>query len=120
MKSTLNVFTKEFKVSEFLSRRLENLETVIYVAGSRFNQCKALLFTIPLKDKDKLATINSIDDFSEILNLDPQNGQQGIYYDISPEEEFMGHCSNIQVWWEYAYDSRLLHSNLSFPLLKDL
>ncbi|KKK92445.1 hypothetical protein LCGC14_2702850, partial [marine sediment metagenome] len=34
--------------------------------------------------------------------------------------EFIGHCSNLQVWYEHDYDSRLLHRNLAFPLLKQL
>ena len=39
---------------------------------------------------------------------------------ITPKQEFWGHCSNIQAWVECEYDTRLLHSNLSFPLLKAL
>ncbi|MFX1257954.1 MAG: leucine-rich repeat domain-containing protein, partial [Promethearchaeota archaeon] len=39
---------------------------------------------------------------------------------ISPETEFWGHCSNLQAWTENEYDTRLLHSNLAFPLLKKL
>jgi hypothetical protein len=39
---------------------------------------------------------------------------------ISPETEFWGHCSNMQVWFENNYDTRLLHRNLAFPLLKKL
>ena len=39
---------------------------------------------------------------------------------ITPEQEFWGHRSNIQAWVECEYDTRLLHSNLSFPLLKAL
>ncbi|MHA1252089.1 MAG: leucine-rich repeat domain-containing protein [Candidatus Helarchaeota archaeon] len=39
---------------------------------------------------------------------------------ITPEVEFWAHCSNLQVWYEHNYDTRLLHSNLSFPLLKAL
>jgi len=35
-------------------------------------------------------------------------------------EEFKGHCSNLQAWVEYDYDTRLLHRNLAFPLLKRL
>jgi len=34
--------------------------------------------------------------------------------------EFWGHCSNLQVWDEHDYNTRLLHSNLAFPLLKKL
>ena len=40
--------------------------------------------------------------------------------DISPEAEFWGHCSNLQAWYENDYDTRLLHRNLAFPLLKAL
>jgi len=39
---------------------------------------------------------------------------------ITPEQEFWGHCSNLQAWYEHDYDTRLLHSNLAFPLLKAL
>jgi len=39
---------------------------------------------------------------------------------IPPETLFWAHCSNLQAWCEFNYDSRLLHSNLSFPLLKRL
>jgi len=41
-------------------------------------------------------------------------------FGITPEQEFWGHCSNLQAWYEHGYDTRLLHSNLSFPLLKAL
>ena len=36
---------------------------------------------------------------------------------IAPEEEFWGYCSNLQTWVEHDYDTRLLHSNIAFPLL---
>ena len=39
---------------------------------------------------------------------------------LTPEVEFWGHCSNLQAWVEHDYDTRLLHRNLSFPLLKKL
>ncbi len=39
---------------------------------------------------------------------------------IDPETEFWAHCSNLQAWHENEYDTRLLHSNLAFPLLKKL
>jgi len=40
--------------------------------------------------------------------------------EIPPEVEFWGHCSNLQVWAENDYDTRLIHSNLAFPLLLKL
>ena len=39
---------------------------------------------------------------------------------ISPETEFFGHCSNLQVWAENNYNTQLLHSNIAFNLLKKL
>ena len=39
---------------------------------------------------------------------------------ITPLEEFWGHCSNLQVWVENEYNTRLLHSNIAFSLLKRL
>ena len=39
---------------------------------------------------------------------------------LSPETRFWGHCSNLQAWSENNYDTRILHSNLAFPLLKKL
>ncbi len=38
----------------------------------------------------------------------------------SPESLFWAHCSNLQTWYEFGYDTRILHSNLSFPLLGKL
>ena len=39
---------------------------------------------------------------------------------IDPISEFVGHCSNLQAWYEFNYDLRILHSSLSIPLLKKL
>ncbi len=64
--------------------------------------------------------IESIDDVADRLNWDIDDGQEGIEYDIPPETEFFGHCSNLQAWYEHQYDTNLLHSSLSFPLLRKL
>lgn len=39
---------------------------------------------------------------------------------IDPKTEFIGHCSNLQVWVENGYNTQLLHRSLSFPVLKEL
>lgn len=116
---------KIFKVSEFISLRLERGTTNIYVKGELFRQCKFLLLTIPTNDD--LDDINSIDEASDYLDysLDPDTEyvepeKQEIIDGISPETEFWAHCSNLQTWAEYNYDTRLLHRNLAFPLLKKL
>lgn len=40
--------------------------------------------------------------------------------EIPPEQEICGHFSNLQAWIENDYDTRLLSSNLAFPLLQKL
>ena len=114
---------KEFIINKFLSLKLEKGKTVIYIAGERFYHCKFLLIEIPKKEmrSNSLRYLNSIDEASEKLDtsLEPIKGRV-FAYNIPPETEFWGHCSNIQAWYENGYDTRLLHSNLSFPLLEEL
>ena len=118
---------KEFKINEYISIKLEYGKTNIYIKGELFRQCKFLLLFIPTNDKSLLDDINSIDEASKKLNfsLDPdvkyiEPELREIINDIDAETEFWAHCSNLQVWAESNYDTRLLHSNLSFPLLKKL
>ena len=122
---------KEFKINDFLTLKLEENTTNIYVNGELFMMCKYLMLNIPIKDNTKFDEIESLDEAADILgwSVDGQEGiyydfdfekHEGVEYDIDPETEFWGHCSNLQVWYENDYDTRLLHSNLSFPLLKVL
>ncbi len=120
----------EFKANEFLTLRLVNNKTFIYVKGWVFLQCKRLFLQIPPQNINVYDRIDSIDEATEIYEkflLDNKivQGEQATpltehSYNISPEQEFWGHCSNIQVWVEQNYDTRILHSNLAFPLLKTL
>lgn len=104
---------KIFKINDFITLKLEKKRTNIYVKGLLFHQCMHLFLQF---DKNKVLSKDSIDELSDQL-------YSSEYLDsiqISPEEEFMGHCSNLQAWFENDYDTRLLHSNISFPLLKIL
>jgi len=107
-------FENEFVVNKFITLKLEEGKTHIYVNGNYFNQCKILLLNIPVNKISSLDEIESIDDAIE--KIDQLNEELIIH----PEFIFWGHCSNLQVWAEYNYDSRLLHRNLAFPLLKEL
>ncbi len=107
---------EEFRINKFLSLRLEGGETIIYVSHSRFLQCAFLLLNINVDEMTSLDEIESIDDAAERLD----KSLEGYNYKIPPEVEFWGHCSNLQVWYEHDYDTRLIHSNLAFPLLKKL
>lgn len=116
---------EEFKVNEYISLRLKGKETFIYIQGEKFIQCKYLLLNIPVEEVSSFDEIRSIDEAAEILDnsLEPVlNPRQGLWRSdkVPPETEFWGHCSNLQVWAEMNYDTRLLHSNIAFPLLKKL
>lgn len=106
----------EFTINQFITVRLENEETVIYVNGDRFNQCKYLLLNIPIENNNRYDELGSIDEAAEVLDRSMER-QKDV---ILPQVEFWGHCSNLQAWAENNYDTRLIHSNLAFPLLKRL
>ncbi len=111
---------EEFKINKVITIKLERGITKIYVKGNFFRQCKYLLLNklYPDEIKDYIAGLKSIDE--EIENLDKSLELEGYSIKISPETEFWAHCSNLQAWVENDYDTRLLHRNLAFPLLKRL
>jgi len=109
----------EFKVNEYLSLRNNGYQTDIYVNNVKFIQCKFLLTNVPIAEITSFDDIKSIDEAAN--NLDHSlEASYGREYNIDPKTEFWAHCSNLQVWTENNYDTRLLHRNISFPLLKRL
>ena len=113
-----NTLMIEFKVNDYISLQLEDGKTVIYVAGKRFRQCKYLLLDIPIDEISEFDQIESIDDAAE--RLDKSMEDEDLPRIVPVKVEFWGHCSNLQVWSENNYDTRILHSNMAFPLLKKL
>ena len=110
---------KVFKINRYLELMLEYGKTNIYVGGRLFRQCKYLLLNIPSDNVREYNNIESIDEAAEKLNSSMERVGRHIY-NLSPETEFWGHCSNIQAWYENDYDTRILHRNLAFPLLSAL
>jgi len=109
----------EFKVNEYIILKLEDNATNIYVDGELFQQCKTLLLSISAEDFSYFDEIDSIDEVAEKLDKSLEDNVTN-EFEISAEVEFWGHCSNLQVWVESNYDTRLIHSNLAFPLLRKL
>jgi hypothetical protein len=115
--------SEEFIINKHLKLTFQQVknqirkQTVIWIFKDRlmkwkpFNTCKYLLLNIP--DVPLSESVNSIDEAQEYFSNENENR----IIDIDPESEFWGHCSNLQSWYENGYDTRLLHSNLSFPLL---
>ena len=88
---------KEFKINEFLTLKLEDGKTNIYVKGEHFDQCKFLMLNIPIDETHKFEEIESIDEAADILGWTEEE-QEGVEYEIDHDTEFWGHCSNLQVW----------------------
>lgn len=117
-KKNTHVFD-EFKINEYITLKLESGKTSIYMKGELFEQCKFLMLNIPIAETERFDEIESIDEAADILGW-TEEWQVGVEYDIDPESEFWGHCSNLQAWYEHDYDTRILHSYIAFPLLKKL
>jgi hypothetical protein len=122
--------TKEKEINQYITLKLENGKTFIYVNGKRFIQCIRLILNIPKDEIPKYDEIESIDQAVELQNKHLYQNRIVMgpmarplwdqWHDITPEQEFWGHCSNIQAWVENGYDTRILKSNVSFPLLREL
>ena len=120
----------EYKANQYITLKLVNGKIFIYVNGRRFIQCIKLILNIPKNDIHLYDEIESIDETAKLndiylfqnrmvrgLGAKPVQDQS---HDITTEQEFWGHCSNIQAWVEHEYDTRILISNMSFPLLREL
>lgn len=110
---------EEYRINEYITLKLENNKTILYINGIKFEQCKYLLLINPPREQE-FDVLDSIDEYSDMLDSKLEIRVKPKDLGISHDEEFRAHCSNLQVWEEHDYDSRLLHSNLSFPLLKKL
>jgi hypothetical protein len=107
----------EFKVSNLISLRLEDSKTILYIKNKEFKQCKILLLNIPTSEIEQTQEIKSINEAAERLDFAMEQKNHDF---VEPEIEFWGHCSNLQAWVENNFDTDLLHTSLSFPLLKAL
>ena len=110
---------KVYKINDFLTVKLEHGQTNIYVKDKLFRQCKFLILNLPGRELGRFDEVNSIDEIVEIIN-EKRLGSVLEHYDLDPNVEFFGHCSNLQAWYESGYNTGVLHSNLSFPLLMEL
>ncbi|TXT67205.1 MAG: hypothetical protein BAJALOKI1v1_150004 [Promethearchaeota archaeon] len=110
---------KVFRINKYITLKLENEQTNIYIDGQSFITCKYLLLNIPEDRLDEANTIKSIDEAEEKLSHD-LHFQFARNKEIAPEIEFWGHCSNLHAWVENKYNTRLLHRNIAFPLLRKL
>ena len=105
------------KINKFITLKAENGQVSILVGNKKVGWCTSLILNISPEHIRNLEKIDSIDEAAEVLNRDLEYQNR---IKIPLETEFWGHCSNMQAWEENGYDTRILHSNLAFPLLREL
>ena len=110
----------EFKINKYVTLKLEDGKTNIYVNDKLFDQCKSILTVRKIYELEDLLEMESVDELVDktidhsLRNIKPE------LIDIPVETRFWVHCSNLQVWVESNYDTCMLHRNLAFPLLHKL
>jgi len=104
-------------VNEFISLKLDNGATDIYINDEHFNQCKYLLISIPLEYAEDFDGYDTMD---EIIKATNKNDGEKSAKSLTSVEEFQGHCSNIQAWVENHYDYRILDTRLSIPIILEI
>lgn len=124
LKDSEDLFVVEHVINDLITLKLEKGQTNIYVAGEMFNQCKYVLINIPVEEVKEYDEIKSIDEAinKNMMSQELHGAGDGKRekYNITPDQEFLVHCSNLQAFVENDYDTRILHSNIAFPLLKRL
>jgi len=109
---------KKFEINSYLSLRLENGKSNIYINNKKFQQCKYILIDIPIESSldDEFGSIEEyIDEYKKIEALAKKKTKK-----LPPDVEFWGHCSNLHYWYLERYDTNIIHHELAFPLLKAL
>ena len=111
--------TNTFEINNYLTLKLENNKSIIYVNNKKFIQCKYLLLNNQVYEAEVRKHNTNIDRIAESLDNSLEIPEEN-EFQIPVETEFWAHCSNLQAWADNGYDTQILHSNLAFPLLKRL
>ena len=108
--------TKEYTINEFISLKLIFSKTIIYVDSEIFLTCQKIALNLLPHDFQKYRIFYNIDDIIEFYKKNNSNTS----VEISPQEEFWDHCSNLQAWVENDYNTSIISKNLGFPILLEL
>ncbi|MHA2000367.1 MAG: hypothetical protein ACTSU9_19835 [Promethearchaeota archaeon] len=106
-----------YKIDELLELRLINGKTSIYVGGKEVILCTTLAMTITPEFIEATADSKFMD---EIVVISRKVEWPKYQPQITPEEEFQGHCSNLQAWFELDYDIHVMDSRVALPVLDKL
>lgn len=108
-------------INEHLDMRMHDGKPTIFIDDRPFLACSFLVANLK-NDDPNITMINSIDELADFQGTRIFEGNHGLYkeYGMQEIEILQAHASNIIAWVENGYDTRILHSNLAFPLLKKL
>jgi len=76
----------EFKVNDYITLKLRDEITIIYVKGKEFLQCKYLLLINP-HEEERYWEIDSIDEVKEIQDSKLEQEIDPIELGITPEDD---------------------------------
>ena len=108
-----------FKINDLVDLRLIGHRTYLFVNNKLLKVCTFLLINIPKDKVHDYDEVKSIDEAAELLDKSLETTPP-YFFKITPEEEFKAHCSNIQAFFENGLNTNILHTNIAFPLLKEL
>ncbi|MFX1446496.1 MAG: hypothetical protein ACFFHV_24145 [Promethearchaeota archaeon] len=115
---------KEFRVNEYITLKLENGSTNVYIGGKYHTQFKLLMVKKPNGKIEPSHISESYDDSAERLrkSLDPTKIPEILKCseEIPPEVEFTTYCATLKNWADSDYKTDLLARNIAIPLLQKL
>jgi hypothetical protein len=116
-----NSSIKEYSFNKYILLRKDKKRANIYVNKEKFIQCRRLILNIPISEINVFDDIDSLEEAKKklyYLRKEKKIKEKKLRLKLS--DEFWGHCSNLSAWVNNNYNSRILHYNLSFSLLKRL
>ncbi len=95
---SLNKAEDIFVINPHLKLGLVEGETRIFVNGEYYFNCASLFFNLSRDLFEEYKDISSIDEAAKYMSRFHHQSE------VTPLEEFRGHCSNLQAWYEHGYD----------------
>ena len=105
-------------INEYIDLVWKGNKPVIFVAGKEFLHCSFLAVSLPAADAARIESIDELANDDRARSLEGKDAMEAL--GMSVDDVMQAHASNLIAWVENGYDTRILHSNLSFPLLKQL
>jgi len=97
---------EEYRINDYITLKLENNKTVIYLKKQKFVQCKIILLNIPTNEIDSFGETQTIDELIDTMEKDFKENHKNRPM-ITSYEEFWAHCSNLHAWVINNYDTKI-------------